>query len=47
MNARMEVMIVIKMRTVQTHPVLITAHAGLATQEMGAFVKVKIWEDLR
>ena len=26
---------------------LTTARAGLATQAMGAFVKVKIWEDLR
>ena len=36
------------MRIVQTHLVYITtARAGLATQAMGAFVKVKIWEDLR
>ena len=35
-------MIVTKMRIVQTQLVLITAHTGLATQPMGAFVKVKI-----
>ena len=47
MNAKREAMIATKMRIVQTHLALITAHAGLATQAMGAFVKVKIWEDLR
>ena len=40
-------MIVTKMRIVQTQLALTTARAGLATQAMGAFVKVKIWEDLR
>ena len=47
MNAKREAMIVTKMRIVQTQLVLTTARAGLATQAMGAFVKVKIWEDLR
>ena len=32
------------MRIVQTQLALTTAHAGLATQAMEAFVKVKIWE---
>ena len=41
MNAKRKAMIVTKMRIVQTQPALITAHAGLATQAMGAFVKVK------
>ena len=47
MNAKREAMIVTKMRIVQTQLALTTACAGLATQAMGAFVKVKIWEDLR
>ena len=47
MNAKREAMIVTKMRIVQTQLALTTAHAGLATQAMGVFVKVKIWEDLR
>ena len=46
MNAKREAMIVTKMPIVQTQLVLTTASAGLATQAMGAFVKVKIWEDL-
>ena len=40
-------MIVTKMRIVQTQLALTTARAGLATQAMAAFVKVKIWEDRR
>ena len=46
MNAKREAMIVTKMRIVQTQLALTTARAGLATQAMGAFVKVKIWETL-
>ena len=42
MNAKREAMIVTKMPIVQTQLVLTTARAGLATQAMGAFVKVKI-----
>ena len=42
MNAKREAMIVTSMRIVQTRPALTTAHAGLATQAMGAFVKVEI-----
>ena len=47
MNAKREAMIVTKIRIVQTKLAHITARAGLATQAMGAFVKAKIWEDLR
>ena len=46
MNAKREAMIVTKMRIVQTQLALTTARAGLATQAMEAFVKVKIWETL-
>ena len=42
MNAKSEATIVTKMRTVPTFLAHITARAGLATQEMGAFVKVKL-----
>ena len=42
MNAKGEAMIATLMRIVQTRPALITAHAGLYTQAMGAFVKVEI-----
>ena len=42
MNAKREAMIVTKMRVVQTQLALTTARAGLATQAMGAFVKVNI-----
>ena len=47
MNVKREAMIVTKMRIVQTQLALTSVHVGLATQAMGAFVKVKIWEDLR
>ena len=47
MNAKREAMIVTKMRAVPTFLALTTARAGLATKAMGAFVKVKIWEDIR
>ena len=40
MNAKSEATIVTKMRTVPTFLAHITARAGLATQEMGAFVMV-------
>ena len=40
MNAKGEAMIVTNVRTVPTFLAHITARAGLATQEMGAFVMV-------
>ena len=42
MNAKSEATIVTKMRIVPTFLAHITARAGLATQEMGTFVKVKL-----